>query len=64
MKIAPCSIILIWDFIGAYAMPHISKNALNISRANSGILRETSWYIFLKLVKERKYRRKRIEHGS
>jgi molybdopterin-guanine dinucleotide biosynthesis protein A len=40
-KIAPCSIILIWDFIGAYAMPHISRNALNISRASSGILCET-----------------------
>jgi hypothetical protein len=29
------------DFIGAYAMPHISQNALNVSRAISGILRET-----------------------
>jgi len=39
--IAPCCIIFRGDSIGAYAMPHISKNALNVSRASSGILRET-----------------------
>ena len=43
--IAPCCIIFIGDFIGAYAMPHISKNALNVSRASSGILRETPCFL-------------------
>jgi hypothetical protein len=39
----PYCIILKGDFIGAYAMPHNSQNALNVSRAISGILRETPW---------------------
>jgi hypothetical protein len=29
----PVALFLSWDFIGAYAMPHILKNALNVSRA-------------------------------